>query len=114
MKKTSLNAQINRLLGAYESGDIHKHPLLALQRIAMRAESQGDDTLAFQCYKELAQYVAPKLKSIEIKQEISEVKPIAIILDANAPALKEISLDTEEDDDFAEWEISLGTEGTTV
>jgi len=57
-----------------------EHPLVALARIAKKSEEQGDNNLAFQCYKELANYVAPKLKSVEHTGDNKDVKPITIIV----------------------------------
>ena len=57
-----------------------EHPIQALARLAMKSEREDDNALAFQCYKELAQYVAPKLKSVEIQTNNTDVKPITIIV----------------------------------
>jgi len=57
-----------------------EHPLQALARLARESERDGDKTLAVVCYKELANYVAPKLKSIEVKQDQKDIKPITIII----------------------------------
>ncbi len=65
------------LIGGETGGE---HPLVALARIAKKSEEQGDNNLAFQCYKELANYVAPKLKSVEHIGDNKDVKPITIIV----------------------------------
>ena len=61
-----------------------EHPLAALARMAKESEADGDKTLAVACYKELSNYVAPKLKSVEVKKENDNVKPITIIVDDSA------------------------------
>lgn len=61
-----------------ETGGVH--PLISLARIAKRSEANGDDSLAFQCYKELSNYVAPKLKSVELQVDQQEIRPITIII----------------------------------
>ena len=44
-------------------------PLSGMAKIAKKAMDEGDLHLALQAFKELAQYVAPKRKSIEISGE---------------------------------------------
>ena len=41
-------------------------PIEGMARIAIQAMEEGDMTLAGNMYKELAQYVAPKRKAIEV------------------------------------------------
>ena len=41
-------------------------PIESLARIARQAEAEDDKRLAVKCYSELAQYIAPKLKSVEV------------------------------------------------
>jgi len=41
-------------------------PILGLGRIGMKAEEEGDLALAARCYSDLAQYIAPKRRSVEI------------------------------------------------
>ena len=83
------------LIGGETGGE---HPLVALVRIAKKSEEQGDNNLAFQCYKELANYVAPKLKSVEHTGDNKDVKPITIIvsdtkqLDAEKPTAENLPL----------------------
>ena len=56
------------------------HPVRAMARIALKAENDEDMLLAFNCYKELAQYLAPKLKSIEMVADPGTIAPITIIV----------------------------------
>jgi len=57
-----------------------EHPLEALSRLARESEAEGDRTLAVVCYKELSNYVAPKLKAVEVRNDSKDVKPITIIV----------------------------------
>jgi len=57
-----------------------EHPLQALARLAKKSEDEGDITLAVVCYKELANYIAPKLKAVEITKQTEQAKPITIII----------------------------------
>ena len=45
-------------------------PIEGMAEIAITSMSDGDYHLAFQCFKELGQYVAPKRKSIELSGEV--------------------------------------------
>jgi hypothetical protein len=56
-------------------------PLQAIARIAMKAEEDGDTEIALRAYKELALYVAPKLRAIEIieKGGKEDAKPVTSI-----------------------------------
>jgi hypothetical protein len=40
-------------------------PIEGMARIALLAEEAGEYAIAVACYKELAQYIAPKLRAIE-------------------------------------------------
>ncbi len=51
-------------------------PLEGMATIAKQAMAEGDMALAGQMYKELAQYIAPKRKAIEIALDVD--KPISI------------------------------------
>lgn len=42
-----------------------KHPIIGLAEIARQSHESGELDRAANCYKELAQYVAPKRKAIE-------------------------------------------------
>jgi hypothetical protein len=75
-----------------ETGGVH--PLISLVRIAKRSEANGDDNLAYQCYKEIANYVSPKLKSVEVQHNTNEVKPITIIVDSQAVEVTNSKLST--------------------
>jgi hypothetical protein len=44
-------------------------PLEAMLEIAIEAKKNGDLSLSLSAYKELAQYVAPKRKAIELSNE---------------------------------------------
>lgn len=46
------------------------HPIEGMARIAKEAHDSGDFPLAKDCYKELAQYVVPKKKAIEVSGDI--------------------------------------------
>ena len=70
-----------------------EHPLQALSRMAKESEEVGDKALAVSAYKELANYCAPKLKAVEIKQGNEEYKPITIVVSDEGS--KEINKEAE-------------------
>ncbi len=49
-------------------------PIEGMARLAKEAEANGEKGLAGQMYKELAQYVAPKLKTVEMTIDAT-IKP---------------------------------------
>lgn len=51
-------------------------PIEAMARIAKDAEKAGDLNVASQMYKELAQYIAPKRKAIEMTAEVETTKRV--------------------------------------
>jgi hypothetical protein len=52
------------------------NPIRGMAEIAARAMEKGDEQLAGQMYKELAQYVAPKRKSVEVSGD--QENPLAV------------------------------------
>lgn len=48
-------------------------PLESLARLAMDAKKEGDKVMEFQASKELAQYVAPKRKAMEVSADTSNI-----------------------------------------
>lgn len=56
------------------------HPVQGMAEIAVKARSEGNDDLAKDCYKELAQYVAPKRKAIEHSGEVDTKQPLVIVM----------------------------------
>ena len=53
-------------------------PLEAMFEIAIQAKKEGDLSLALNAYKELAQYVAPKRKAVELSNEEGK-EPLKIV-----------------------------------
>jgi len=51
--------------------ELNCDPLEGMARIAKRAMDEGEFMLAGNMYKELAQYVAPKRKSIEMQSHVT-------------------------------------------
>jgi len=58
-----------------------RHPIEGLAIIAKQAHDDGDISLAKDAYKELAQYVVPKLKAVEHSGRVENDQPLVIILD---------------------------------
>lgn len=56
------------------------HPLEGLACVARDAYAQKDMDLAVQCFKELAQYVAPKLKAVEHLVDVQETQQLVIVI----------------------------------
>lgn len=60
-----------------------KHPIQGLAEIAKQSHAQGEFDLAKDCYKELAQYVAPKRKAIEHSGHVdTEQVQLVVVLDS--------------------------------
>jgi len=60
-----VNQTVNEKLAA-----LNCDPLEGMAKIAKQAMAEGEMALAGQMYKELAQYVAPKRKSIELSGDV--------------------------------------------
>ena len=60
-------------------------PVEAMAKIAMDAEAGGDTDTALRAYKELAQYVAPKLRSVEITEDKGEPEPMVFNFGVSEP-----------------------------
>lgn len=48
------------------------HPVMSLVEIAN--DKKQDINIRFHCHKEVAKYICPQLKSVEIKEQIKDVK----------------------------------------
>lgn len=73
------------------------HPIQGLAEVAVIARKNDNLDLATTCYKELAQYVAPKRKAIEVSTEVEDNSPLVIVLpDSHA---KDITPPTQSDDE---------------
>lgn len=60
-----------------------KHPIQGLAIIAKKSHENGDVELARDCYKELAQYVAPKRKAVEHSGHVeTEQVQLVVVLDS--------------------------------
>ena len=69
-KKTIATQELLEKLGC--------NPIEELWKLAQGA---GDDKeLAFKCYKELASYVAPKLKAVELSGEVKSTPNLLVAL----------------------------------
>lgn len=56
------------------------HPIQGLAEVAVIAKKAKRYDLAANCYKELAQYVAPKRRAIEHTTEKGEAQPLVIVM----------------------------------
>lgn len=56
------------------------HPLQGLAEVAVLARKDDNLDLATTCYKELAQYVAPKRRAVEHTTEVDDSQPLVIVL----------------------------------
>lgn len=56
------------------------HPLQGMAELAMMAKESGDMKMAFDCFKELAQYVSPKRKAIEHSVASDDTQPLVIVM----------------------------------
>jgi len=77
-KKGSLNKRTEKAKQAIQDtiDRIGCNPLEAMLEIAEQAKNEGDLSLALSAYKELAQYVAPKRKAVELSGDSEN--PLAI------------------------------------
>lgn len=78
-KKGTPNKDKDELLKLIEESGCD-HPLQGLGRIAYLAFRDGDYALAKDCYKELAQYVAPKRKAIEHSGQVENTQPLVVVV----------------------------------
>lgn len=65
-------------------------PLESLARLAKDAKKEGDKAMEFSCARELAQYVAPKRKSVEMTAEVTTVDLADDLTDAQRKNLKKL------------------------
>jgi hypothetical protein len=56
------------------------HPLIALTRLAHRADVTQDSRLELEVHKTILPYVMPKLSSVEVKQEQSDDRRVIVSL----------------------------------
>lgn len=56
------------------------HPLIALARLAHRAEVTQDPKLELEVHRTILPYVAPKLASIEVKSENTDTRRVIVSL----------------------------------
>jgi len=75
-KKGSLNKPKKGLLDMIQEIYPGYHPLLAMAAVAN--DISADDVMRFNANKEVAQYVTPKMKSIEVKG-VEDGVPIQVI-----------------------------------
>lgn len=61
------------------------HPLVAIARLAHSDNAATDYKFAFDCHKTLAEYVEPKLKSIEVKHSVQEARRVIVSLFDDSP-----------------------------
>lgn len=75
----------------YKRGDTREHieetlkymghdPIAAMVAIAQEAYDEGDKQLSLAANKEIASYLYPKLKSVELKKTDDKAEPITIIV----------------------------------
>lgn len=56
------------------------HPIQGMAEVAVAAREADDYELAQSCYKEIAQYIVPKKRSVEHKGEIDTKQPFVIVV----------------------------------
>jgi len=79
-KKGTPNKNTQDLLDMIESTGC-VHPIQGMAEIAVIAMSERNYDLAQVCYKELAQYVAPKRKAVEHSGNVETKQPLVIVVD---------------------------------
>ena len=67
-------------LGLVQSEFPGYHPLIALTRLAHRADVTQDPKLEFEVHKAILPYVTPKLSSVEVKQENTDTRRVIVSL----------------------------------
>lgn len=70
--------QGDRVLELLQSEYPQYHPLIAVARLAHSTE---DDRLEFDCHKVLAEFVEPKLKSVEVIQTMPDDAQLRVVFE---------------------------------
>lgn len=81
------------------------HPLVSLARLAHKQEVVDDPKLEFEVHKTLLPYVAPRLSSVEVKQDIKEERRVIVSL---------FEMHELEDGRIIETEVPLVTDVTDI
>ncbi len=71
------------------------HPLIAIAHLAHRDDVRADPLLELNCHRTIAEYTLPKLKSVEVKAELSEVRRVVVSLFEEEVTDAEILSDAE-------------------
>lgn len=81
-QKGTLNKDAQELLDMIRATGA-KHPVEGLARVAVKASKFKDYDLEHKCYKELAQYVLPKRRSVDVTsggEQLQEVTRITRVI----------------------------------
>jgi len=87
-QKGALNVRTTSVIEQMAGRDFD--PIDMLIDIAIKAESDGDKYLTFQTCKELAQYIVPKRKAMEITGEIKSNVELNELTDLQRANLKKL------------------------
>ena len=91
-KKGTLN-KVNATV-TEQLASLNCDPIGGMAKIGERAMAEGDYNLAFQVFRELGQYVAPKRKSLEVNAHVSFEQSLHDLSDEELDAtLKGYSID---------------------
>lgn len=85
-QKGTPNKKTQTMLEKFE--EMKCDPLKGMMKIAEQAMDEGDMQLAGQMYKELAQYVAPKRKAMELTGDKEKPVTVANKIELVAPNVK--------------------------
>jgi len=66
------------------------HPLLAMAEMAH--DTNVEDSVKFNCHKELARYVAPQLKAVEVRTSSDELPRVSVSLFAEAESIEDATI----------------------
>jgi len=84
------------------------HPVIAMADLA---HSTDNEELEFKCHQAIAKYVAPELKSIEVRAEINEQRRVIVEMFDEAVVKRDAPLPLVELDRALEDETAVGISG---
>ena len=84
------------------------HPVLAMADLA---HSTDNEELEFKCHQAIAKYVAPELKSIEVRAEINEQRRVIVEMFDEAVIKHDVPLPLAEIDRSLEDSMAVGISG---
>jgi len=90
MGVVALENRGDRILSLIQTKFPNYHPLLAM--VEMAHDTSVEDSIKFNCHKELARYVAPQLKAVEVRTSSDELPKVSVSLFAENKSIEDATI----------------------